>query len=102
MAGQLDECGVALAPHDVLVNRARLARIHRLSLELAIALPQGEVAEHGFAPARNEIVGLVEHRASVAEQSYHHTARGPSGEGDLHAAANLPAPAMRTVRQSPD
>src|SRR5207248_9213658 len=52
VTGQLDQGRVAFAAHDVLVNRARLARIHRLALQLAVALPQREIAEHGLARQR--------------------------------------------------
>src|SRR5437016_8405831 len=37
---ELDQGGIALVAHDFLVDRARLYGVHRLGLELAMALPE--------------------------------------------------------------
>src|SRR2546429_5197124 len=55
--------------HDFLVDRARLDGVHRLALELAIALPQGEIAEHRLPRERIEIVALVEQGARSEEHT---------------------------------
>src|SRR5260370_10434544 len=86
---ELDQGGIALAAHDFLVDRARLYGVHRLALELAIALPEGEVAEHRLPRQRIEIVALVEQGARVPEALLHGDAPHPSDPRDLHPPAHL-------------
>jgi hypothetical protein len=40
VAGKLDQGRVTFAAHDLLVNGACLARVHRLAAQLGIPLPQ--------------------------------------------------------------
>src|SRR2546429_8444914 len=81
--------------HDFLVDRARLDGVHRLALELAIALPEGEIAEHRLPRQRIEIVALVEQGARVPEPLFHRDTRDPSNHRDLDGAAHLLDPAAR-------
>ena len=99
VARQLDESRVALAPHDLLVDRSRLRGVHRLSLELAVSLPQREVAEYRLAGEGIEVTPLVHLGPRVPEPFFHRDARDTSGHGDLHGAADLLDGA---ARQRPD
>jgi hypothetical protein len=94
--------GVALAPHDFFVDRPRPGRVHGLALELAIALPQGEITEYRLAWQRIEIVGLVQCGTRVAEPFFHRDVRDPAGNGDLRGAAHLLDRTARKDAQRPD
>jgi len=98
VAGQLDEGRVALAPHDLLVDRPRLRRVHRFPLELAISLPQRKVAEHRLAGERIEVTPLVHQGPRVPEPFFHGDARDATGHRDLHGAADF---FDRAARQRP-
>ena len=88
VSGQLDEGRVALAADDLLVDGARLRRVHRLAAELLVSLEQREVAEHRLAGERIEVVTLSEAAAFVAEPllDLHqgHSSRDPDGDGGSH------------------
>src|SRR5207244_7810651 len=89
VAGELDQRGIALATHDLLVNRTGLSGVHRLALELAVALPQREIAERGFSRQRIEVARLVQQHAVVAEPFLHADARHAARDRDLDRAADL-------------
>ena len=93
VACQLDQRWVALAPDDRLVQRARLRRVHHFALELAIPLPEREVAENRFARHGIEVRPLVHRSPAVAEPLLHRHARDASRHGDLHGASELLDPA---------
>src|SRR2546428_3022102 len=89
MAADLDEPGVALLPAVVLVDGPRLRGVHRLAFELAVALPQGEVAEHGLAGERVEVARLVEQRSAVPEPFLDRDTGHPPRDRDLNGASHL-------------
>src|SRR5438034_9060585 len=98
VAGQLDQGRVALAPHDLLVDRPRLRGVHRLPLELAISLPQREVAEHRLAGQRIEVTPLVHQEPRVPKPYFDGDERDTCGNRDLHAEAGL---VDRAARERP-
>ena len=64
---QLDQRGVALAPHDLLVDRSRLGRVHRLAAQLGVALPEREAREGGLSRKGVVVDPLSQHRPAILE-----------------------------------
>src|SRR5256886_17537327 len=75
--------------------RSTLFPYTTLFRSLAIALPEGEIADHRLPRQRIEIVALVEQGARVPEPFLHRDARDPSDHRDLDGAAHLFDPAAR-------
>src|ERR1044071_3853040 len=66
----LDERGIALRSHDVLIDATRVAGIHRLPRYQLAVDRQFQILKRRAAGQRKQVVGLADHSAAIHESLF--------------------------------
>src|SRR5512144_1116671 len=87
MASQLDQSGIALAAHDLLVDGTRLRGIDRFASEFRVSLPQREAPERGPVGDGVVVVTFAQPRPPVLEPFLYRDVGDAAAHRHGHGAA---------------